>query len=116
MLEWATEALPEEETKTFNALVASGDEAIITKAVGDLYGMYKETVTVDGVRIGGTGPAAGGNTFASKAEMTAAMNVPAPNNPGKTKYEVDPAYRVECQNKIKASRKAGIDIFGNQPD
>ncbi len=111
MLVWAEESLGEEEAKTFNALIASNDEGIIKGAVTGLYTKYRANVTVEGERIGGTGASVGTRTFASKAEMTAAMNAPSPTTPGKTRYEMDPAYRVECQNKIKASRKAGINIF-----
>ena len=110
MLEWAKEGIDVGEQKTFNALIASNDEAIIKTAVTELFKKYGENVNVEGQRIGGTGAGSGANTFASKAEMTAAMNAPS-TTPGKTRYEIDPAYRVECQNKIKASRKAGINIF-----
>ena len=100
-----------QDVNTFNALVASGDAGVVKDAVAGLYTKYRENVTIEGERIGGTGATSGGNTFASKAEMTAAMNLPSPTIPGKTRYEIDPAYRIECQNKIKASRKAGIAIF-----
>jgi hypothetical protein len=111
MLEWAEENLSEGETNTFNALIASNDEGVIKEAVTGLYKNFKENVTVEGDRIGGSGPTSGANTFASKAEMVAAMNLPSEAIPGKTRYETDPAYRIECQNKIKASKKAGINIY-----
>ncbi len=113
MLEWAadTSNVPVADVHAFNALVASGDTEVIKGAVTDMYGKYRENVTVEGERLGGSGIVSGSATFASKAEMTAAMNAPNPNIPGKTRYQTDPAYRVECQDKIKASRKAGIEIF-----
>ena len=111
MLVWAEENLPEGEANAFNALVASPDAGVVKTAVEGLYKNFRENVTVEAERLGGSGAGSGANTFASKAEMTAAMNVMSISQPTKTRYETDPAYRVECQNKIKASRKAGINIF-----
>lgn len=111
MIEWASESLNETEVAAFNIQIESDNPAVAQEAVKALAARYQENAPSEGTRLGGTGATTSSAMFESKVEMTAAMNAPNPNAPGKTLYETDSAYRAEVQRKMQASRKAGKNIF-----
>jgi hypothetical protein len=111
MTAWAAEALSEAEIKAFNAQLATNDPAVIKAATTGLFTKYKAEAPNEAPRIGGGAGSGVSGVFQSKAEMTAAMRKPSPNNPKKTLYETDAAYRAEVTTKISNSRRAGINIF-----
>lgn len=104
MVAWAAENLDETSKTAFNSQLATGDAAVISAAVASLKAVYSETETIEGDRQGG-GPTSGNSgTFASRTEMTAAMNKIGED--GRRQYDVDPAYRNEVIRKIGNSRRA----------
>lgn len=111
MMTWAAKTLTPAEQTAYDVQVGTNDPAVIKAASAALYAKYKLVAPVEGERTQGGLPVATANTFASKAEMTAAMREPSKSVRGKTRYETEPAYQAEVQAKIKASRAAGINIF-----
>jgi hypothetical protein len=111
MIEWAASNLDEVEIDAYNAQLTSKNPAVLKAASAALYQKYRAVMPVEGGRVGGVPPAGNAGTFASKAEMTAAMSEKSTTNPSKTRYETDSAYRDSVVKKIAASRKAGIDLF-----
>lgn len=109
MIEWAAKNLDEPSKKAFNTQVSSGDPDVISNAVTALAAEYGKTETVEGERTGGTPSVGNSSTFASRHEMTTAINALDEN--GKRKYDVDPAYRLEVTRKIGNSRNAGTINF-----
>lgn len=109
MVQWAAENLDEASKAAYNAQVATGNPAVIRKAVESLAAIYGKEATVEGERTGGSPPADSSAVFNSRAEMTAAINKVGEN--GKRLYEFDSAYRNEVMKKIGNSRKKGTLSF-----
>lgn len=109
MMLWAAQNLDEASKAAYNAQVATGDPAVIRKAVDSLVSIYGKEATVEGERTGGSPPAANASVFNSRAEMTAAINKVGEN--GKRLYDTDPAYRNEVMRKIGNSRNKGTVNF-----
>lgn len=109
MMQWAAANLDEASKAAYNAQVATGDPAVIRKAVDSLVSIYGKEATVEGERTGGSPPASSSAVFNSRAEMTAAINKVGEN--GKRLYDTDPAYRNEVMRKIGNSRNKGTMVF-----
>lgn len=109
MIAWAKTNLEPASIKAFNTQVSSGDPDVIRNAVTALAAAYGTEATVEGERTGGTGAPATSSTFASRSEMTAAINKLGAD--GRRLYDVDPAYRNEVARKIGRSRNAGTVNF-----
>lgn len=109
MIQWAAENLDEASKAAYNAQVATGNPAVIRKAVESLAAIYGKEATVEGERTGGSPPADSSAVFNSRAEMTAAINKVGEN--GKRLYDVDSAYRNDVMRKIGNSRKKGTLTF-----
>ena len=98
MLTWATNNWSEAEVSAFDAVMETGNEAQITLAVRGLKaGFEADNGRTPKLAKGGSGTpdALNGGSFASKAEMTAAMRDP--------QYKKDPAYRAAVARKLSNS-------------
>lgn len=104
MMKWA-ESLPEKEVTAFNNAVANPDTSSL--AIQGLYARYSasEGAEKTSITAGADHAAIGGDTYKSRAEMTADMRDP--------RYAKDPAFREGVASKIARSRKAGtLDAIG----
>ena len=97
MLEWASENWSDAEVKAFDAAMKGVDDAAISLAVRGLKADYQGANPTDpNLLTGDAGNVGtGGTSYASKAEMTAAMSDP--------RYATDPAYRKEVERAIERS-------------
>lgn len=109
MIAWAKDNLDATSKKAFNTQVSSGDPDVIRNAVTTLAAEYGKEATVEGERTGGATPSTNSSNFASRKEMSDAINKKGED--GRRLYDVDPAYRMEVTRKIGASRKAGTINF-----
>jgi len=104
MIAWSAKNLDEPSKLAFNSQLATGNPDVIRAAVTALAAEYSKEATVEGDRVGGGATSNNSSTFASRAEMTQAINKLDDN--GRRMYDVDPAYRTEVATKIGNSRRA----------
>ena len=95
MIEWANQNLSDKEVEMFDAVMERGDPASAFFAVKSLAYRYNDTIGKDGNMIAGTAPKSDGSTFRSQAEVVKAMR--------DSRYDRDPAYRQDIQNKLARS-------------
>ena len=93
MAEWAKANMSPAEIDTYNKATASNDMTVVENAVLGLAYRYQSAVGKDPKLLGGKAP--GNSGFQSVAQLTAAMKDP--------RYEKDPAYRREVQNRLANS-------------
>ena len=93
MAEWAKANMSPAEIDAYNKATASNDMTVVENAVLGLAYRYQSEVGKDPKLLGGK--AAGNSGFQSVAQLTAAMKDP--------RYEKDPAYRREVQNRLANS-------------
>ena len=95
LISWAETSLTKDEQDMYDTVMDRGDKLACYFAVQALMARYKDAVGTDGRLIQGKPPSSGGNTFRSQAELVKAMSDP--------RYERDPAYRIDIQEKLKRS-------------
>ena len=95
MIEWANQNLSDKEVEMFDSVMERGDPASAFFAVKSLAYRYNDTIGKDGNMIAGTAPKSDGSVFRSQAEVVKAMR--------DSRYEKDPAYRQDIQNKLARS-------------
>ena len=95
MIDWAQTNLSQKEIEMFDNVMGRGDPASAFFAVKSLAYRYNDTVGNEGNMITGTAPKSDGSTFRSQAEVVKAMR--------DSRYERDPAYRQDIQNKLARS-------------
>lgn len=107
MAQWASENLTAEEQASYSGLIHGFDQPSALAAVRDL--MHKMNAAKAGplghLVHGDPSGGAGVVPFRSQAEVSAAMRVPDPNRPGKLRYDEDPAYRLEVDQRNFAFRR-----------
>ena len=95
MIQWAQQNLSEQEITMFDQVMERGDAASAFFAVKSLAYRYNDTIGKEGQMITGTAPKSDGSTFRSQAEVVKAMR--------DSRYERDPAYRQDIQDKLSRS-------------
>jgi hypothetical protein len=95
MVQWAQGALSEQESEMFDTVMQRGDPIAAFFAVRSLAYAYNDSIGYDGQMIQGKAPSQSGNQFRSQQEVVAAMSDP--------RYDNDPAYRKDIQNKLERS-------------
>ena len=91
---WASNNLPEDDVKSFDDLIATGNVGAIKLAVNGLKAQYENTNGYEGTMVSGKAPKSG-EVFRSQAELVKAMSDP--------RYENDPAYRQDLVDKLDRS-------------
>ena len=95
MLQWATQNLREGEIKMYDKVMEQGNPLAAYFAVQALAYRYQEASGKLGEMVTGKAPKESGNVFKSQAQVVEAMSDP--------KYDQDPAYRQEIQQKLARS-------------
>ena len=95
MMQWANDALSENEIKMYDAVMDQGNPLAAFFAVQALSGRMKDAQGVDGELLQGKAASSEGTKFRSQAEVVRAMADP--------KYESDPAYRQDIYDKLERS-------------
>ena len=92
IMQWASEAMPQEATSAFDNLVNTGDGAMIQLAVLGLQQAYQQANGFEGNMYTGRSAREMADVFRSQAEVVQAMNDP--------RYDNDPAYRDDVFAKL----------------
>ena len=92
---WASENLPKPQIDAFDSLINTGNTEMIKLAVAGLNASYTEANGYEGRTLQGKPAQSGGDTFRSQAEVVKAMR--------DSRYERDPAYRQDIQDKLSRS-------------
>ena len=95
MITWAGQNLSEQEISMFDDVMERGDANSAFFAVKALSYKYQDSIGNEGNMITGTAPKSDGNVFRSQAEVVKAMR--------DSRYDRDPAYRQDIQNKLARS-------------
>ncbi len=95
MISWAQQNLNETEIAMFDQVMERGDAASAFFAVKSLAYRYNDTIGKEGKMITGTAPKSDGSVFRSQAEVVKAMR--------DSRYDRDPAYRQDIQDKLARS-------------
>ena len=93
LMEWAGDNLSPEDTKNFDEVIETGNNAAVTFAVKALMGQFEDAQGRDSTLV--TGKASKAETYRSMAEVVRDMNNPM--------YEIDDAYRDDIRRKLEAS-------------
>ncbi len=101
MAAWAGKALSDAELDAFNS--ALDNPALAQNAVIGLYTRYQQAAPSEGRKIAPTsGVSEGGDVFASRNELTAAMSDP--------RYRTDPVYQRQVVEKLARTNAAGTSF------
>ena len=95
MIEWAGEALPDQEVNLFDAVMEKGDPLAAYFAVQAMAYKYQDASGKDGELLTGKAPRSTADVFNSQAELVKAME--------DDRYNDDPAYRQAIQQKLERS-------------
>ena len=95
MLKWATQNLKQGEIQMYDKVMELGDPLAAYFAVQALAYRYQDQSGKDGQMITGKAPSMSGDVFKSQAQVVQAMGDP--------RYDKDPAYRQEVQQKLERS-------------
>ena len=95
MLQWAQQNLNEQEVSMFDTVMERGDPLAAFFAVRSLAYRYDDARGVEGKMVTGKPPKSSGDTFRSQAEVVKAMS--------DSRYDIDPAYRQDIQEKLARS-------------
>ena len=96
MLQWAQQNLNAKEVEMFDQVMERGDPLAAFFAVRSLAYRYQDKSGFEGKMVTGKGPKSSrGDVFKSQAEVVRAMGDP--------RYDEDPAYRQEIQDKLERS-------------
>lgn len=94
-LAWAADNLKPDEVAAYDNVINSGNKDAITFAVQALTNRYKDAVGFEGQQVSGKAVRTGVQGFRSQAELARAIGDP--------RYQTDPAYRMDIENKLAAS-------------
>lgn len=100
LIDWAGDALPEDEVDTFNSIIESGNMANIRMAVQGLRARFEQSNGQTGRLIQGEVSGPSGGAFRSIAEIVEAMKDP--------RYAKDPAYRRDVEQRVALSNALGV--------
>ena len=95
LISWAESNMSKEEQAKYDAVIDNGDPTACYFAIQYAYSKYKDAVGTDGQLLTGKAPSMDGTQFKSQAQLVAAMGDP--------RYDSDPAYRREAQDKLARS-------------
>lgn len=95
MINWASEALNEQEISMYDTVMERGDPLACFFAVQALKSRFLDANGYDGQLLQGTAPSASQDVFRSQAELVRAMSDP--------RYDNDPAYRMDIADKLERS-------------
>ena len=95
MVSWASDALAPDEIATYDAVVSSGNPDAIYWAVQGLRSKYVESNGYEGKQVSGVRAPRPEPGFRSQAELARAI--------GDSRYQDDPAYRLDVQQKLERS-------------
>ena len=95
IIQWASTNLPENDVKSFDDLISTGNVGAIKLAVNGLKAQYDDANGYEGRMLTGKSPKTSGDVFRSQAELVSAMSDP--------RYDNDPAYRQDVINKLERS-------------
>jgi hypothetical protein len=95
MMQWANQNLREGEIKMYDKVMELGNPLAAYFAVQALAYRYQDSSGKDGQMITGKAPSPSGDVFKSQAQVVQAMGDP--------RYDSDPAYRQEVQQKLERS-------------
>ena len=95
IIQWASTNLPENDVKSFDDLISTGNVGAIKLAVNGLKAQYDDANGYEGRMLTGKSPKTSGDVFRSQAELVSAMSDP--------RYDNDPAYRQDVVNKLDRS-------------
>lgn len=95
MMNWASNTLSEREQDAYNAAVNSGDMNSVMLAVQGMNARFRSEYGDNPALVQGEAADVTAGSFASVAEITAAMSDP--------RYEKDPAYRSAVEAKLQRS-------------
>ena len=95
LISWAESNMSKEEQAKYDAVIDNGDPTACYFAIQYAYSKYKDAVGTDGQLLTGKAPSMDGTQFKSQAQLVAAMGDP--------RYDNDPAYRREVQDKLARS-------------
>jgi hypothetical protein len=95
IVNWASTNLDQNDVKSFDDLISTGNVGAIKLAVNGLKARYDNANGFEGEMLTGKPPKASGDVFRSQAELVAAMSDP--------RYDQDPAYRLDLIEKLDRS-------------
>ena len=95
MMQWANQNLKEGEIKMYDKVMELGNPLAAYFAVQALAYRYQDSSGKDGQMITGKAPSPAGDVYKSQAQVVQAMGDP--------RYDNDPAYRQEVQQKLERS-------------
>ena len=95
LVEWASSNLPQNEIKSFDDLISSGNVGAIKLAVSGLKAEYDNANGYEGRMLTGKAPQTSRDVFKSQAQVVEAMSDP--------RYDNDPAYRQDLIEKLDRS-------------
>ena len=95
LVEWASNNLPQNEIKSFDDLISSGNVGAIKLAVSGLKAQYDNANGYEGRMLTGKAPQTSKDVFKSQAQVVEAMSDP--------RYDNDPAYRQDLIEKLDRS-------------
>ena len=95
IIQWASTNLPENDVKSFDDLISTGNVGAIKLAVNGLKAQYDDANGYEGRMLTGKSPKTSGDVFRSQPELVAAMSDP--------RYDQDPAYRQDIMEKLDRS-------------
>ena len=95
LMQWASESLPEQYTKTFDDIVETGNYTAIQLAVAGLQAQYEAMNGYEGNLRTGRNVQETADVFRSQAEVIEAMN--------DRRYDSDPAFRQDVFEKLERS-------------
>ena len=96
IVDWAQNNLNQNEQTMYDAVVEKGDPIACYFALQALMGRYENAVGTDGTMLTGKASKNDGSMFRSQQEVIDAMGDP--------RYDRDPAYRKDIENKLKRSK------------
>lgn len=99
VIEWANTNLEPTEIDAFNKAIDEGRMDDVLVAAKGLRARYVVEFGTEPKLLGGQGTGSADDTFASSAQVTAAMKDP--------RYNTDPAYRAEVARRLKHSKAFG---------
>lgn len=95
MTEWASSSLSAEEIKTFDNIMAAGQQDSIKMAIDGLYARYSQSEGRAPTLLHGKASDSASNGFRSIAELRVAMS--------DKRYKADPAYRKDVEERLAVS-------------
>ena len=95
LMNWASDNMSDDDAKSFDEVIETGNKAAVTFAVKALMGQYEDAVGRDSNLVQGKASDNTGDVYRSMAEVVRDMNNP--------EYDRDPAVRADVQRKLERS-------------